>query len=160
MKKLNYQTKTSMAVVLLALLTQACASISTEKRIDSKLSSEPEVADSKSLGVELKTLIEDNKKLSPNQKERLLTLQAQTRDQLAQFREQSLKLRSILIKDVMVSKYNPDEIELVKERLKKTEDRRLMVIFSAIDHANTIIGNELPENEAMLRSFYEIRLYN
>ena len=160
MKKTNHPVKISLTIALLALFAQACASTGTEKRIDSKMANEPEVSDSNALGSELKTLVDNSPKLSAVQKEKLLTLQAQTRDQLAKYREQALKLRSILIKDVIVSKYNPDEIELVKERLKKTEDRRLMVIFNAIDHANTIIGNELPENEEMLRSFYEIRLYN
>ena len=157
MKKIYY-ANSLLLISMLVLFAQGCASSSADKKVDTELANESEITDSNSLGVELKTLVDKSTKLTPKQKASLMTLQSETRIQVAKYREQSLKLRSILIKEVIVSKYNPDEIELVKERLKSTEDKRLTVIFNAIDHANTIIGNELPENEAMLRSFYEIRL--
>ena len=157
-KKLNILSLA--AIALFTILAPGCASTNTERRIDSKLEAEPAVSDSNSLGGEFKTMIDQSQKLTLVQKNQLLALQTDTRTQLNQLKNQSLKLRSILIKDVMQAGYNPDEIEIVKERLKKTEDRRLTVIFNAVDHAETIIGNELPENEGLLRSFYEIRLYD
>ena len=157
-KKIN--NLSVISITLLVILAPGCASTSADRRIDSKLEAEPAVSDSNALGGEFKTMIDHSQKLTLIQKNKLLALQNDTRDQLSQLKNQSLKLRSILIKDVMQAGYNPNEIELVKERLKKTEDRRLTVIFNAVDHAETIIGNELPENEGLLRSFYEIRLYD
>ena len=56
--------------------------------------------------------------------------------------EQSLKLRSLMIKEIASANDNSDEIQLIKERLRKNEDKRLTVLFKAADDATGIVGKD------------------
>src|SRR5439155_657173 len=76
----------------------------------------------------------------PDQRAQLFSIRDQARADLENLRLESLKLRSVLIKDIVSSKYNPAEIELIKSKLRGVEDERISTLFRAIRKSNLTLG--------------------
>ena|ERR1700722_1988711 len=126
------------SLMSLALALAACAS--SDKKLDEKLSQETTVTNQTQLHSEAGDLIQKSKGLSAEQKTQLMTLRDSVRKEMAKVQNDSVKLRAVLIKDVMAQNYNPDEVADIKDRMRKTEEKRLALTFNAVDRANDIIG--------------------
>jgi hypothetical protein len=68
--------------------------------------------------------------------------------------ERSLKLRSILYKDLAAAKFNRKEVDLIKSRIKEVEKKKIGTLLDAVEKANLILGNEALQNEKNLNDFY------
>jgi len=90
--------------------------------------------------------------LGDEQRARLAALQKVLRQQLAEQRGESLKLQSILLKDVVAARYDADEVSLIKIRLKSVETKRVALMLEALEQAKTILGQESPNHERDLRA--------
>ena len=148
--------KVSLSVVLVgvAILTQGCAHNSLDDRIAAKVSQESTVKHRADLGVEAAQLIASSTSLNEQQKSQLLALQDTVRDKTDSLIGQSLKLRSVLIKD-LISSYDEDEVALVKKKIKEIEEKRVTVLFDAVERANKILGHEAAANQRMIRNFMQ-----
>ena len=137
-------------------LINGCANKAIEKNLAEKVSDEPTVSGSFELQNDANYLIE-NSNLTTTEKSQLKTLQANTNKSMESLRDESLKLRSILIKDVFSPHYNYSEVALIQEKIEKVEHKRVALIFDTIDKANGIFGRETNEQEKehlMSRMFY------
>ena len=116
-----------------------------------KMSNEPPVSGTVELQADAGFLIE-NSNLTEPQKTRLRNLQADTAHRQQVLRNESLKLRSILIKDVFSSNYNKSEVKLIQNKIDNVEHKRLALTFETIDKANGILGRETnaQENERIV----------
>ena len=141
-----------VACLFVGLLFVGCAQKVVEKNLEAKMSEEPPVSGSLELQSDAGFMIE-NSNLTAPQKVQLKSLQTQTAKQLQNYRDESLKLRSILIKDVFSTKYNKAEVRLVQKKIEKVERQRTALIFETIDKANGILGRETnaEENERLMR---------
>ncbi|MGZ6359223.1 MAG: hypothetical protein ACXWP1_08725, partial [Bdellovibrionota bacterium] len=70
---------------------------------------------------------------------------------------QSLKLRSVLVEEILSPNYSLDEVGMIKGRLKKLEDKRLSLMFDGIDQANTILGRKAQQHARVMRELLENR---
>ncbi len=142
------QLKNYLLVAGTGLLILSCSQKSVENKLEDKVSSQSKVSDSKELQGEVKDLIDDSH-LQAQQKTQLRTLQANTDAQLQNFREESLKLRAVLIKDVLsTKKYDRSEVLLIQRKMENIEKQRLALIFKVIDQANKIMGRETDSEES------------
>jgi len=145
-----------LILVTAMVAASGCASSSSKKidqDLDARLQSAPTASNSEEFGKSARKQIKEST-ASSEQKAKLLQLQRNTQDQSIQLREQSYKLRSLLIQDLAAKNYDRDEVEAIKDRLKKIEDQRLQLIYTAMDQASTILGHDLvDQNVQIMRTF-------
>lgn len=140
----------NISTVALILLTTACASSAT-KSVDQKLATQEPTHTRADLKREASKLIESDADLSADQKQRLDILRSKVGSQLDDMGQQSMKLRSVLIEELLSPSYSADEVAEIKSRLKKIEDKRLAVIFDGVDQANTILGRQAQQHRGVMR---------
>jgi len=140
----------SFALVLVTLVS-SCSHEEINHALQVKLAQEEVPADAQALTSEMRERIQNSKTMTVDQKQQLLSLQAETSSKLVSARSESLKLRSLLIKDLTRNNYNEAEVDLIKSKLKTVEDERLATIFSAVDRVNQILGRESQEREQYAR---------
>jgi hypothetical protein len=148
MKKLNLGYL--LVFGFLTLQTLGCASVTLNKALDEKIAQEKNVDGRKGIQTEADQLIKNTSSLTPQQKKDLKTLGQSLSSQLDEISKESFKLRAVLIQDV-ISNYNSAEIDLIKDRLRKVEDRRLRLTFSTVEKANSILGRESARNNELSR---------
>jgi len=137
-------------------LALGCAHGDLQKKLDDKLSKEDVVKNQADLRFEINQLIEKAPDLTDDQRTRLRDLSRETSSQVDDIWSQSLKLRSVLIKDLINSNYDEDEAELIKSRLKDLEGKRLNTIFGAVNKANSILGRQANQNQPLVRGLFEL----
>lgn len=146
---------TVMAVLSFTGLLNGCAHARLEKQIDEKMAQESSIKTHADLLAEGTDMIRSASGLTEEQRQKLTRLKADTESQLDPLREQSLKLRALLVQDLLATPYNEDEVELIKNRLSAIEDRRLDVMFSAVTNANQILGRQAQPNHTIVEGFIE-----
>ena len=136
-----------------AVFMSGCASSKVNRDIDARLQAQPDISSFEELGVNARKEIKDSN-LLPEKKAQLLQLQRSTQDRSNELRRQSFKLRALLVQDLTAKHYDADEVAAIKDRLKKIEDQRLQLIYTAVDQASGILGRDQEEQNArILRSF-------
>ena len=139
----------------LLVIMSGCAHAQLEKKVDDKVAQETLVKTRTDLRVESGDLIQTAPGLSDDQRQSLNRLRVETAGQLDSLSLGSLKLRAILIHDLLETPYDEDEVELIKERLTKIEDQRLTTMFSAVTKANQILGRQALQNHALVDGFFD-----
>ncbi|MGZ3653204.1 MAG: hypothetical protein ACXVB9_15160 [Bdellovibrionota bacterium] len=128
---------------------QSCASTELNQRLDEKVARESTIKSRKDLDAKAAGLMINTPGLSDQQRERMKTMKTQLQAKLKALNGDSLKLRALLIQDVL-SPGNPvQEINEVKKRLRKNSQARIDAIFSAVDEANDVLGRNQLIEEAM-----------
>jgi Spy/CpxP family protein refolding chaperone len=144
-----------LASACLAFTFAGCAETKSDKKLDQKIQQEAPVSSGDQISVEAKQLIMNSSSLTADQKQQLLTLQHDTHVKMDAYREESLKLRAILVQDVAAPSYNPKEVDQVKKRMRKVESARLSVLFDSIEQANKILGRDIPQRTNVMNDMWE-----
>jgi hypothetical protein len=156
MKKISNLRKIGLLVLGSSFfLMNGCAHARMEKQIDDKVAQENVVKNRADLRAESADLIRRTSGLTEEQRQSLNRLKVETSAQLDTLSTGSLKLRAVLIHDLLQTPYNEDEVELIKERLTKIEDQRLTTMFSAVTQANQILGRQAMQNRAFVDGFFD-----
>lgn len=147
--------KICFAILILSPFTlmQGCASIHTEKKLESKLSLRTEVKTWAELRSRILHLIEAAKGLSEEQKTKLLSLHDMNRTLTEKLSAESIQLRSILVEDLISPQDEYDEVALIKKRIKVLEERRLSLFFDTIEQARLIMGRDTARNRKVMQDF-------
>ena len=140
-----------------AFILSACNHSAIEKDVDVKLSRESDVTSGAALYTETTATIENAKNVTPEQKSQLLALRTDTREQLENNNQKTLKLKSILIEDLVKNDYKENEVELIKDQLKGLKTQRLTIMFGAVTEANKILGRQARLNDDVMRDFVRIQ---
>ena len=128
-----------------ALVLALVGCSSTEKKVDQAMADQSQVKSQADLRAHADSMIATTPGLSDDQRSKLTQLGDSTRAKLDNVRTESLQLRSALIHNVIAS-YNKSEVYAMKRRMKKLEDKRLSIIFNAVDEANKILGRQAQSN--------------
>jgi Spy/CpxP family protein refolding chaperone len=143
-------------IALSAVLFQGCAH-TADKKLDQKLSEQGQVKDGDDLTTQIESTISSAPGLTDDQKAKLKAIRKSTHEQMDQAHEESLRLRAVLVKDLVASPYDAKEVALIKKRIKKAEDTRLSALFSGIDQAQKVLGHTAAQNQNILNQFLEDR---
>jgi hypothetical protein len=138
--------------LFLSMALSGCAS-NASKSVDGKVSQENGIQSRKELQAEARNLIEKDTELTADQKSRLSILSSSLTQQLDAMNLESVKLRSVLVKEVLSPDYKISEVEVIKGRMRGLESRRVGLMFSGIEQANLILGRGPPENRRVLSAF-------
>jgi hypothetical protein len=153
---MNRKNKALFVVAMaMGLVLQGCAHSAIEKRIDGKIAQENGVQSTSDLTLETTKVIKNAPGLTDEQRTRLMQLSAATRAKVDDMRVQSLKLRAVLVKDLITPKDNQGEVEIIKQRIKNVENERLSAMFNAVEQANSILGHRALENRELMNEFFE-----
>ena len=150
--------------LMLALTTSfastlvGCAEKAINRDIDEKIRVEPKIKNVTQLRDEITHLFSNLPNLTQEQKQRLTELKETTYSKMNNLQEVSLKLRAILIKDVLSNEDLTDEIQMIKDRMRDIDHRKLELTFSSIEHADHILGKRGPHRaevmKELLQDFY------
>ena len=138
------------------LLLQGCGHGALEKRLDAKIEAESQIKTRADVTREARDSILGVPGLSQNQRSALLELREATRAQMDSFTVQSLRLRSVLVKDLISTAYDENEVQLIKNRIRDLEDKRVSAIFDGVDEANRILGRKNWKNWRAMEDFLEM----
>lgn len=145
-----------IALVSLSLgAITGCSHNDIDKRIDDKLAAEPSVGNREALHSEADRLIDAATDLSAAQKAQLKNLGDRTRARTDELVRESLKLRSLLVKDVMSPQYDVTEVRGLQHRLKANSEERLNLLFEAVEKANVILGRNASAHQKLVQSFFD-----
>ncbi len=139
------------------LLLMSCANAQLEKEVNQKLTQETEIKSLNDLRADATFHIENAKGVSADQKAKLFALRDSTRQQIDQNWQQSLKLKSLIISDLVEANYNESEVERAKTKLKGLESKRLSIMFDALEEANKILGRQAQLNTDIMHEFIKIQ---
>lgn len=137
------------------LLMVGCASPKMEKELDKKVSLEEKINSQADLNAESDKVIQADTQLTDAQKQQLIQLRNQTRTDAHKYYTESLRLRAVLIKDLLSANYNRAEVFLIKNKIKKSEEKRISILLDAIEKSNAILGRQAEKHEFILREVYQ-----
>ncbi len=151
-KKINALVVSTLSL----LIANGCTSKSIEKELNQKMAQESSIHNQADLTNESDRLLNMDEQLTLVQKQQLKDLKNQTRMLSAEQNSESLKLRSVLMKDLLAANFNRSEVILIKNKLKKVESKKVEILFGAIEKANVILGREVYKHERYMREYNEI----
>lgn len=137
------------------LFAVRCAHTPTERHLDQRMDEESKIKSTSDLRIDAQSAIDSATGLTDEQKTKLKALGASVRVKLDDLRDQSLKLRAVLVDDMIATNYNVKEVELIKQRIKAVENNRVSTMFKAIDDANEIMGRQAKLNQHVFLQFAE-----
>lgn len=155
MKRTKWLGLAMASTLALPLTLQGCAQTAVQKRVDTEVAQENTVNTRSELRAEADQTIKTAPGLTDEQRTRLLALRTATSAQSDELRLQSLKLRSVLIKDLITTNYDQDEVALIKKRMRDVEDQRLSLVFKAVEDANVILGHDYANRENIMDVYFE-----
>lgn len=123
----------------------SCASRQQEAKIERKVVAETQVTDGKSLGKTLIDTVEASKTLTEKQKQDLMKIIGETKARSTTLSQESFKLRSVLIKELLAKNVDYLQVKMIKKDIKKNEVERLKTTFSAIDRITKIVGKDVDQ---------------
>ncbi len=140
----------SVSLILTLLFLASCSSRKIEQaKIDEKISNETSVTDGKSLGATVNEVIQSSATLNEKQKAELEKLFNETKAKNSALMEESYKLRSVLIKELLSADVNAKQVKLLKKDIKKNESVRLKSTLTAIDKISIIVSKD-PDNSKFI----------
>ena len=136
------------AVVIVTL--HGCATTDAEKTVDRRLAEENSVDTRSELRTETDNLIENAPDLSTDQRVKLSRLRQEITTKTDALARESIKLRSLLVQDLISPAYNDKVTSLVETKLKKVEKERLDLVLDSIKRAKTILGRQVLSNARIM----------
>jgi hypothetical protein len=145
------------ALSLCAIIATGCSHVQQEKQLDKKIANQPAPRNTTGLINEADRLIQNTPGLSEDQRLKLYDLRDSTRVQIQDCNAQSLKLRSILLQDLLSSKKNAKEIDLLKKKIQSVEKEKVDALLSAVDRAKGILGYKFATHKHVVNDLLEDR---
>ena len=132
-------------------------SLTPDQKLDEKLKLEKNINTIFDFRVESRRKIEGVKGLTDKMRAELIELTTDTYFKIRELDTQSLRLRSVLISD-LVNDYDRTEIALIRKRLQNLAERRVAVIIESVESAHKILGPTANEHKEILDDFFRPNL--
>ncbi len=145
----------AFAALMMGWLTSGCSS--NGKKVDKELAQERAPKNRAELRETSSHLIDEAVNVTPDQKMRLYALQLKVRNEIDEANEESLKLKSLVVKNLISPDYHETKNRVLKSRIKKLEGKKVNLVLDAVDEANKILGRETARNNRILYDFIEPR---
>jgi hypothetical protein len=140
---------------LLSVGLLGCAEGRVQRQLDAKLLKENSVRSRSDLAAEFDQLVKVSSALTEEQRERLIHLKSNVVVESNQLSERSTRLKSLMVKKLLVADSSPDELALIKSKIIEVESERLSLVFNALGRANTILGHWQPQQDKEGEILYE-----
>ena len=136
-------------LVVCGILISACSQMAVEKDIAQKVNQESNINTQADLNTESASLIETAPNLTDKQRGELIVLRESFRSETKALTIESLRLRSVLMKELLSADYRQAEVNTLKNKIKKAEDKKLAIMMDSIKKTNLILGRQAKVNLRM-----------
>ncbi|MCM2282490.1 MAG: hypothetical protein NDI61_11670, partial [Bdellovibrionaceae bacterium] len=146
----------SLVLILTATLTGACSSAQhrEEKRLDAQVKAEPSAEGPGAIASRGAQMFVQAPGLTEEQKRRLLEIHTRVYTQNAEIRTEIGKAKSLLFRTLVSNTDEPNTIAGLKKKIASLDQRRLNLMFQALDEVQQVVGRG-PDKEPIYRRFYE-----
>ena len=121
------KTKLKLLAALLAAAFVTDCAHKIEDNLNKKLAEQPDISGPQSLADQASKLIQTSPNLTELQRSKLSKLRDETQQKIKDIDQLSLKLRSTLYADLVSPSFNRKEVDLIKNRIKKVEKKKVSV---------------------------------
>lgn len=143
------------------LTLNGCSHTAADKKLDDKIAiidrQSQSMPVSATLKMESTNLIENSPDLTADQKARLTSIREKTQNEMEALKDESIKLRLVLIRDVLAPKYNAKEVKIIKNRMKGIENKKLELTFKSVDEANKVLGRNATARQDVVQEMFSPR---
>jgi len=140
-------------IALAALLFTGCAhDPSVDRKVENELAAEPPVSTGRQLAAESRDLINTSSELTPEQKERLLTLHTRMAGEARETREEEGRLKMVLFRTVLDPSSREAEITNLKTRILALDQKKTERMLSALSEVREILGRRPINDKPLLRA--------
>lgn len=128
--------------------------------LNDKLAHEVTPRDQGELHQNAKHEIETAPGLSDDQRSKLLAVRESYEKETGKIREELLRLKAVLMKDVITTDYNQAEVDLIEGRINRLERKRVTALFRAVKDANRVLGHQVEKNPSILKIYIDQEAVN
>ncbi|MCM2351012.1 MAG: hypothetical protein NDI69_13405 [Bacteriovoracaceae bacterium] len=147
--------KITLSLILLLSLAVSCASKkAAHHNVEEKVSQET-VIDGQALGAKIREMINSSQTLDADKKAKLNALITDVGGKNKKLTEESFKLRSVLVKELISGNVNRKEVKILKKKIKDVEAEKLKNSLATIDKFSAIVSGD-PEKEKMMQEMIQI----
>ncbi len=132
--------KKILVLATLILFMTGCAH-RTEQAVSQKVQQEQPLRNERDLQSRMDQELQRSS-LNAAQKAEIYKLREATRQDQSALHDESLRLRSVLAKEMLSPHYNRNEVQVLQKKLRKNEMRQLSLVFDSVEKVNKIIGRE------------------
>lgn len=147
--------KTTVSLVLLISLFVGCASNKAARHDVQEKVAHEQVSGGKEFATKIRTIIDSSKTLNADQKQKLHALLSEVGQKNKALFQESFKLRSVLVQELISGKANNKQVKILKKKIKKTESERLSNGFAAMDKVSAIVSND-PQRDRIMQELLQI----
>jgi hypothetical protein len=133
---------------LLLTTLSACAEKELKQKVSSDVAAEPLPASRSDLQKESEALI-NNSQFSDDQKNQLRSLRKDLLSKMQSLNDESLKIRSLLLKEVIAKHGDELEVSALEDKMKDNSQKKLKVLFEAVKKTNRILGRNSIEQDRL-----------
>lgn len=137
--------KVTIPLILLSLWFSGCASRKEKLEVTDQ-TEKSSVKDSKALKDTIEQTIQSSKHLSNEQKQLLGKIIAENKHRAEELQEESYKIRSVLIQELLAPEQNRKKISLLKKNIQVIEKNKLTNTFEAIEKISDVVS-KTPDRE-------------
>ena len=131
-----------ISIFFTIIFSFGCANRSVQKKVKQEVANEPVIKNDTTLYSMDNDLLNQNKNLTPNQKEKLHALFIKSRVQNEDFDREIIKTKSVLFKSLMSSKTNMSEIDALETQLIRLNRKKTRFSIASFREAQEIVGKE------------------
>jgi hypothetical protein len=146
---MNASKKLFLSLLVITFFS-SCATKKIDQKVDADLAQTPPISGTAQLQKDTSNTIASTPGITDDQRAKLVAIQKTTEAKLNDLREKSLKMRELLMEEVVrTENYNDNEVNRIKTRLKTVESKRLDTLFKALDQANDVLGHQTQRTQVM-----------
>lgn len=147
--------KTILSLVLLMSLAVGCAGNKAAREEVKQKVSQEHVAGGRDFFNRILEIINTSETLNTDQKQKLRGLISEVGQKNKALFQESFKLRSVLLQELVSANVHQKEVRILKKKIKQTESERIANIFTAIDKVSAIVSKD-PGREKIMQEFLQI----
>jgi Spy/CpxP family protein refolding chaperone len=125
--------------LLLSSLALGCAS-SAEKEVETQVSQEKPATAPGEVAGRGRDAIMNSKSLNEEQKKKIVDLMAKVQVENNTLKEETTKLKMTLFKSIAEGGYKAEQVNVMKSKLQKLENKKMDLMFSSLDQVKDILG--------------------
>lgn len=132
----------SILIFLSFLCLAACETLthSEKQELDKKISAEPRADTPEDIVERASDTFANAKGLTEEQKKSLRSLYLKTYAESMAIRKEIGQMKSLLFKEVALKNFNSKEVSVLLSRIVNADERRLQVMFKALQTTQSIVG--------------------
>ena len=154
--KINFFLK-AFSLVTAAFIFQSCGTTAAQKSVDAKVNAEPTMTQQQA-NRSNEELIRTAPNLTDEQRAQLQQLRISSEEKSKAIEDQSMKLREVLMKDLLSPNYDAKksaEVRTIRSKMAKLQRQRMRLTFDNVEKAQRILGRQAKDNEVLMNNFLE-----